>query len=79
MRPVARLTDADIAWLEARLREAFTPVAPRAEFIADARQRLLHAPVRPAAARSLDPAVLLTIVLALLSLVAALWFFRRPR
>ncbi len=79
MRPAARLTDADIAWLEARLREAFTPVVPRAEFIADARQRLLHAPARPKPPRAFNPTVLLAVVLALLSLVAALWFFRRPQ
>ncbi|MCS7088304.1 MAG: hypothetical protein NZL91_06390 [Thermoflexales bacterium] len=73
-----RLTEADIAWLEARLREAFAPVVPRAEFVRAARQQLMQAP-SPPSARAAPPTVLLATVLALLSLVGVLWFLRKLR
>jgi hypothetical protein len=40
MRP--KLTEEDVAWLEQRLSATMVPVAPRAEFIHDAKQAVLN-------------------------------------
>jgi hypothetical protein len=74
---MARLTPEDVVWLEQRLAHAIEPVAPRPEFVYQAKQRLMELPPYRGRPRWVKPTVLGAVVLSLLSLIAALFYLRR--
>jgi hypothetical protein len=70
-----RLTQEDIAWLESRLSSAIDPVNPRPEFINRAREELMSLPPQPALPAWVKRTTLAAVVLSLLALIAAIFFF----
>ena len=75
---MSRLTDADLRWLEEKLRHVAQPVAPSPEFVNRARAALSQVALDPP--RRVSRGVLLMVVFALSALVASLLLLmRHPR
>ncbi len=75
----SRLTQEDVEFLEQQLERAFTPVAPRRDFVERARLEIMRQPSQRRRLERQQIAALVGVATALLGLISVLVCFARRR